>query len=80
MLVFFRLHVLMLWLHPLGARAFFANLFLGAVAAWLIVPHCKVALLPRYVREASESVIIEVWAGNAKTKSDAVPTAESGAP
>jgi hypothetical protein len=35
MLVFFGLHVLMLWLHPLGAHAFLANLVLGAIAAWL---------------------------------------------
>jgi hypothetical protein len=33
---FFTVHWLLQWLHPMGAHAFFQNLVLGALAAWLV--------------------------------------------
>jgi hypothetical protein len=36
-LVLFTTHGLMLWLHPMGAHAFFWNLALGAGITWLVM-------------------------------------------
>ncbi len=44
-LVLFTTHVLLMWLHPMGAHRFFWNLALGALAFWvllrLVMPHLK---------------------------------------
>ncbi len=36
-LVLFTTHVLLLWLHPLGAHRFFWNLVLGALSFWVVL-------------------------------------------
>ncbi len=45
LLVLLTTHLLILWLHPMGAHRFFWNLALGALSFWvllrLVMPHLK---------------------------------------
>jgi hypothetical protein len=67
-------HMLLLWLHPLGAHDFFANLFFGAFCFWavirIVMPRFKdtPAEIDRRVANAST-----VWAGQAQSH-DRPPT------
>jgi hypothetical protein len=43
----------MLWLHPMGAHAFFWNLALGAGITWLVISHLRHALRRKTFNSAS---------------------------
>jgi hypothetical protein len=52
-LVLFTSHFHMLWLHPMGAHAFFWNLALGAGITWLVISHLRHALRRKTFNSAS---------------------------
>jgi hypothetical protein len=52
-LVLFTSHFLMLWLHTMGAHAFFWNLALGAGITWLVMGHLRPAFRRKTFNSAS---------------------------
>jgi len=50
-LVVFATHVLLMWLHPLGAHRFFWNLALGALSFWVVLR----LVLPRLTEKSPEA-------------------------